>query len=40
MMQLRAGCERMEPVRCGKVTVVCQINKLRLLERNHRAENV
>jgi hypothetical protein len=27
-------------VRCGKVIVVCQINKLRLLERNHRAENV
>jgi len=40
MMQLRAGCKRTETVRCGKVIVVCQINKLRLLGRNHRVEKV
>jgi hypothetical protein len=39
-MQLRAGCKRMETVRCGKLAIVCQINKLRLLERNHRVEKV
>ena len=27
-------------VRCGTVAIVCQINKLRLLERNPRAEKV
>jgi hypothetical protein len=35
MMQLRAGCEGMETVRCGNLAIVCQVNKLRLLERNH-----
>jgi hypothetical protein len=40
MMQLRAGCEGMETVRCGNLAIVCQVNKLRLLERNHRAEKV
>jgi hypothetical protein len=29
---------KMKTVHCGKQTIVCQINKLRLLERNHRAE--
>jgi hypothetical protein len=40
MMQLRGGCKGMKTGRCGKLTIVCQINKLRLLERNHRAEKV
>jgi hypothetical protein len=30
----------MKTVRCGTVAIVCQINKLRLLERNPRAEKV
>ena len=40
MMLLGAGCEKMKTVRCGKRTIDCQINKLRLLERNPRAEKV
>jgi hypothetical protein len=37
MMQLRAGCESTHR---DRLTIVCQINKLRLLERNPRAEKV
>jgi hypothetical protein len=40
MMQLRGGCKRMKTLRCGTVAIVCQINKLRPLKRNPRAEKV
>jgi hypothetical protein len=40
MMQLRAGWKGTETVRCGKLTIVCQLNTLRLLERNHLAEKI
>ena len=39
-MQRRSGCKRMKTMHRGKATIVGQINKLRLLERNHLAENV
>jgi hypothetical protein len=38
MMQLRDGCKRMKTGRCGKLTIVCQIDKLRVLQGNQRAE--
>jgi len=38
MMQLRAGYKEMGTMHHVRLTIVCQINKLRLLERNHLAE--
>jgi hypothetical protein len=38
MMQLRAGCKGMKTGRCGKLTIVCQINELRVLQGSLRAE--
>jgi hypothetical protein len=39
MTQLRGGCEEMATINRNSLIVVRQISKLRLLGRNHLAEN-